>query len=111
MRSATPSENGGHPNGDEYLRSPLAKRKKLAAERSGYSKLKEGMTADELSSTLEETVNNGPGPSSPHPPAIPETSEEAVNGEDGEGDDEEEEYEEEDEDDFLARDMEEEEWG
>lgn len=58
LRSVTPtSESNDHdPQGlattesddDSLLRSPLAKRKKLAAGRAGYSRLKEGITADEL---------------------------------------------------------------
>ena len=107
LRSATPSEGGGQSNGDDYPRSPLAKRKKLAADRTGYSKLKEGVTADELTNAKDETTSNGSTSSSPRPPPIPETSEEGSNEQDDDDDDE---YEEEEEDDFLAREMEEE-WG
>ena len=97
-RSVTPSErkgvNGGIDSGDDdVLRSPLAKRKKVAAERTGYSRLKEAITADELvhSETGDKAVNT------------PKMAEREV--EDGEeGDDED------DEDDFLARELEEE-WG
>jgi len=101
-RSVTPSEGRGVPvkggtgSGDEGLRSPLAKRKKLAAGRSGYSRLKEAITADELEpipeSEMAFALPSGLGASE-----VPE--------EDGDdGDDEEE------EDDFLARELEEE-WG
>lgn len=111
LRSATPSEGGGgQSNGDEYPRSPLAKRKKLAADRTGYSKLKEGVTADELTNAKDETTSNGSAESSPRPPPIPETSEEGSNEADDDGDDDDEYEEEEEEDDFLAREMEEE-WG
>ncbi|KJA28556.1 hypothetical protein HYPSUDRAFT_33986 [Hypholoma sublateritium FD-334 SS-4] len=112
LRSATPSEGGGgQSNGDEYPRSPLAKRKKLAADRTGYSKLKEGVTADDLTNAKDETTSNGSASSSPRPPPIPETSEEGSNDQDDDGDgDDDDEYEEEEEDDFLAREMEEE-WG
>ncbi|KAF8203863.1 hypothetical protein BJ912DRAFT_941247, partial [Pholiota molesta] len=88
-RSVTPSDSGGHPNGEEILGSPLAKRKRLMADRTGSS-LKEGLTADDLSNVQGEA----------------EGVESAPSRREGE---EEEEYEEE-EDDFLARDMEEE-WG
>jgi len=50
LRSTTPSEHdsrGGTPDAD-ILRSPLAKRKKLALERSGNSRLKEAFTASDL---------------------------------------------------------------
>ncbi|TFK26667.1 hypothetical protein FA15DRAFT_263986 [Coprinopsis marcescibilis] len=46
LRSATPSDIG--PEDRELLRSPLAKRKKIALERSGLSRLKEGVTAFDL---------------------------------------------------------------
>lgn len=54
LRSVTPSDGGTNGVGDRHgdvLRSPLAKRKKLAASRSGTSKLKEAVTADELVDT------------------------------------------------------------
>ncbi|KIL71651.1 hypothetical protein M378DRAFT_1020729 [Amanita muscaria Koide BX008] len=101
-RSVTPSErkgaNGGPDNGnDDVLRSPLAKRKKLAAERTGYSRLKVAITADDLvHSEMDDTVSRAV--------STPKLAEREV--EDGEeGDDEED-----DEDDFLARELEEE-WG
>jgi RNA polymerase II subunit A-like phosphatase len=98
LRSVTPSD-GGHANGndDYHLHSPLAKRKRLAADRLGYSRLKEGITAYELA----ETANNGSTLASPRMP-IEETVDEGFEDSDDE--------EEEDEDDFLARELEEE-WG
>ena len=47
LRSITPSEAGGASDSDN-LRSPLAKRKKLAADRSGTSKLKEAISAEDI---------------------------------------------------------------
>ncbi|KAF9486425.1 hypothetical protein BDN70DRAFT_869968 [Pholiota conissans] len=110
LRSRTP-DGGGHANGDEnLLQSPLAKRKKLVADRTGSSRLKEGLTADDLQ---DEGDGDESAPASPRQFVIPEGVEEIANGGEQEGgdDDDEEEYEEEEEDDFLARDMEEEEWG
>ena len=106
----TPSDGGGGPSSsktDEGLQSPLAKRKKVAAERTGYSRLKEGITADDLLTTKDETASNGSRQSS-SPKNI---AHENMDDQEGEGDDEEEEEEEDDEeDDFLARELEEE-WG
>lgn len=100
LRSVTPSD-GGHANGnDKYLRSPLAKRKKLAAERSGFSRLKEGITADELA----ETASNGSAHASPKSPM-----EETVDEEYEDSDDDELVDEVDEEDDFLARDFQD--WG
>ena len=87
LRSVTPSDGGRGAN--DLLGSPLAKRKKLAADRTGYSRLKDSISANDLAS--ERT--NSPQPD--------EGMEEG---------DEEEEEEEEEEDDFLARELEEE-WG
>lgn len=106
LRSITPSDGGGVPSSskiDEGLQSPLAKRKKLAAERTGYSRLKEGITADELLATKDETGSNGSR--QPSPKSI---AQENVDDQEDEGDDESED--EESEDDFLARELEEE-WG
>ena len=106
LRSATPSDGGGGPSSktdENYLKSPLAKRKKVAAERTGYSRLKEGITADDLLSTKDETASNESRRSTPKIMAH-----ENMDDQDGEGDDEEEE--EDEEDDFLARELEEE-WG
>ncbi|KAH9486412.1 RNA polymerase II subunit A C-terminal domain phosphatase [Psilocybe cubensis] len=126
FRSATPSDGGG--GNDEYLGtgsrkrmrsktpsdagsdygSPLARRKKAAAGRTGYSKLKEGITADDIEggdAVTNDVNESGNGTALPDaqgssPAAYDEE-------EDGEDDDEEEE---EEEDDFLARELEEE-WG
>lgn len=87
----------GNRRDDDVLRSPLAKRKKLAAERTGYSRLKEGFTANDLQGVQDHgghVVSSGSS-------GMDEADE-------GDGDDEEEE-EEEEEDDFLARDLQE--WG
>ncbi|KAJ8514480.1 hypothetical protein ONZ45_g7970 [Pleurotus djamor] len=49
LRSVTPSEGGFDiPDKDDILRSPLAKRKKLAFDRSKFSKLKEAFSADDF---------------------------------------------------------------
>lgn len=98
MRSATPSDAGSDHG------SPLSRRKKVAAERTGYSKLKEGITADDIEGdTAKDDTARGNGS------ALPDAqgSSPGVLYED-DGDDEEEE--EEEEDDFLARELEEE-WG
>jgi len=98
LRSMTPSDSGGNTGktGDDLLRSPLAKRKKLAAERTGYSKLKEGISADELK-------GSSPG-ANPSPVASPKATlqEEMDEEEDYEDDDGEE------EEDFLLQAMQEE---
>ena len=103
-RSITPLEMGKGTNGnaagadDDVLRSPLAKRKKLAAERTGYSRLKVAVTADDLvqhDSGMEDAVAKRV--------SIPKVVEME---EDGDGDDEEEDEDE----DFLACELEEE-WG
>ncbi len=52
VRSITPSDTASVNGADsDALRSPLAKRKKLALERSGASRLKEGITAEQLKTT------------------------------------------------------------
>ncbi|TFK41987.1 hypothetical protein BDQ12DRAFT_677487 [Crucibulum laeve] len=102
LRSLTPSSdslNGSIAVNDDTLRSPLAKRKKLAAERFGDSRMKEAITADDL----------GPKAGSSSQPSSRPTSE--ANGSTyGDEDEEEDEEGDEDEDDFLARELEEE-WG
>jgi RNA polymerase II subunit A-like phosphatase len=91
-RSSTPSER--EKNGDsELLRSPLSKRKKLAAERAG-SLLKQGVTALDVESA---TSNIRPPSKQADTDAAPT---------DGSGSDSEVEL----DDDFLAREFEEE-WG
>lgn len=111
LRSVTPSDTGGV-NGasreDALLRSPLSKRKKLAADRSGYSRLKETIIADDLP---EEGFGSA-GKVSPKQGIEKDrvTSGSTIDEAMDEGDEEEEDDEEEDEDDFLARELEEE-WG
>jgi RNA polymerase II subunit A C-terminal domain phosphatase len=106
IRSVTPEGGAsgavnGNGQDNDGLRSPLAKRKKLAAERTGSSRLKEAFTADDLQVTkgvqsggdrVVSSTSSGSG--------MDEADED-------DGDDEEEE---EEEDDFLARDLQEE-WG
>jgi RNA polymerase II subunit A-like phosphatase len=98
----TPSDGmtSGNVNGsskDDVLRSPLAKRKKLAAERTGYSRLKVAFTAAEVQGQGVRVVSSASS-------GMGEADED-------DGDDEEDEDEEdEEEDDFLARDLQEE-WG
>jgi len=129
-RSVTPSDAGAATNGsnggtdEEYLRSPLAKRKKLAAERTGYSKLKEGITAEELKVTSPaqvptppayekaETASNGSASEGSAQPS-PKVPEQGMDQDDDTDDDDSTEESDEDEveeDDFLARALEEE-WG
>jgi RNA polymerase II subunit A-like phosphatase len=99
LRSVTPSEMGSQ-NGDDSLQSPLAKRKKLAADRP--TRLKQGITAEELESSGVEESEQEPRRSALFGGA--------VNGDSPEAEDEEE-REIDLEDDFLARDLQEEEWG
>ena len=104
----TPSEIGSLNGADtDVLRSPLAKRKKLAADRSGASPLKEAFTAEQLHiasrRTSEDFSTKGSRRSSPM---------------NGVGDDDDENTDNDDgasevnmiDDDFLARELEEE-WG
>jgi len=102
LRSLTPSEISGLSNIDaENLRSPLAKRKKIAMERSGSSKLKEAIHAEELEE--KSSVTNGPDrPNSPAAVAAPT----ATISEEEESDEDEDEFDL--DDDFLARELEEE---
>ncbi|KAF8913223.1 hypothetical protein CPB84DRAFT_529609 [Gymnopilus junonius] len=115
LRSVTPSDgaNGSGRDDEEYLRSPLSKRKKLAADRIGYSPLKEGISADQLTVEKGETANGGKSPNGSTPASSKTPTQETANegnksGNEAEEDDEEEE--EDEEDDFLARELEEE-WG
>ena len=106
LRSVTPSDlpvpvNGD--NRDDSLRSPLAKRKKLAAERSGLSKLKEAISADDLDDPLARATRPREDKTLSHDgTAVAEADDENDGGEEDDDDDE--------EDDFLARELEEE-WG
>ncbi|KDQ63166.1 hypothetical protein JAAARDRAFT_29174 [Jaapia argillacea MUCL 33604] len=108
LRSLTPSEvlgiNGTTPSPDrDNLRSPLAKRKKIAAERTGSSRLKLAINAEELQEVKvddeEDKSSNGSG-------RIASVS---SKGGDEEGSDEEE-GEVDVEDDFLLRELGDE-WG
>ncbi|KAG5730615.1 RNA polymerase II subunit A C-terminal domain phosphatase [Termitomyces sp. T112] len=103
LRSVTPSD-GGSVNGsgkidDDILRSPLAKRKKLAAERTGFSRLKDSISAEDL-------AGDGDKPRVADSRLLAKVAETGQENEDDE--DNEEEDEEDEEDDFLARELEEE---
>jgi len=101
LRSVTPSDGGlnGDSKVQDILRSPLAKRKKLAADRTGYSKLKEAVTADDLKEGSSTPIDgNQEDDVVPRRPADEADSEEGADEEEDE------------EDDFLARELEEE-WG
>lgn len=95
--------NGAHD--DDVLRSPLAKRKRVAAERTGASKLKHGVSARDLhagNATPSRTPERKAD--SPHG----STGSQSTDGDgDGDGDDEEEDDELED---FLAHELGED-WG
>ncbi|KAJ7043342.1 hypothetical protein C8F04DRAFT_1074458 [Mycena alexandri] len=116
MRSITPSSvesvngNGTH----DALGSPLAKRKKVVAERTGYSRLKEAISADDLhtpsanAAGKQRSVDDG-GEGAEAPAALSSPGSGALDEWMQEGD-EDEEDEDDDEDDFLARELEEE-WG
>ncbi|TFY82727.1 hypothetical protein EWM64_g1286 [Hericium alpestre] len=56
LRSLTPSEAGLNGAGDDVLRSPLAKRKKIVADRKNSSKLKEAISMDELENEGKDTL-------------------------------------------------------
>ncbi|KAJ7629561.1 hypothetical protein B0H17DRAFT_1109791 [Mycena rosella] len=124
LRSVTPSADGVNGSGTrDALGSPLAKRKKVAAERTGYSKLKEAISADEIQSGsaaaagsesgLEKqrsgSVDGGEGEAAQVSSPASRASDEGMQRE---GDEEEEEDggDDDDDDDFLARELEEE-WG
>lgn len=101
-RSSTPSESM---NGDSemLLRSPLSKRKKLAAERTGASKLKLGITAVELGT--ESIDLNHPAPNQA---TLRATAANDADEEDDEGDSDDSESSAEAvemDDDFLAREL------
>ena len=93
LRSVTPSERSTASDQQDIVRSPLSKRKKLSASRTGMSRLKEAFTAEEIaaasrlgsrSSSLQRPT---PSPGTPSP----------INEDDEEEEDE----------DFLARELEE----
>ncbi|KAK7023823.1 RNA polymerase II subunit A C-terminal domain phosphatase [Favolaschia claudopus] len=109
LRSVTPGSevlNGGHLK--DALGSPLAKRKKVAAERTGYSKLKEAITAEEVRSGKPLPAADGSkqveGRSSRPVSDDGMQEEDEEDGDDEDGDDFNE------ADDFLARELESE-WG
>ncbi|KAF7359453.1 RNA polymerase II subunit A C-terminal domain phosphatase [Mycena sanguinolenta] len=103
MRSLTPgSADGVNGSGTpDSLGSPLAKRKKVAAERTGASKLKEAITAKDLPSD-DAQIGAEAQVASPGSQASSEVMQEEADEDEEDGDDE--------EDDFLARELEEE-WG
>ncbi|KAL0575242.1 CTD phosphatase Fcp1 [Marasmius crinis-equi] len=108
LRSLTPSEAGVNGESD-VLRSPLSKRKKLAADRTGFSRLKEAISAEDLhneNKSQDGSSDRGSGRNTPvgRSPRV-KTVDDMDDGED-DGDDEDEDI----EDDFLARELEEE-WG
>ncbi|THV06613.1 hypothetical protein K435DRAFT_815972 [Dendrothele bispora CBS 962.96] len=108
LRSLTPSEAGINGGDNDVLRSPLSKRKKLAADRSGYSKLKEAISAEELrpeAGSVKTQSDDGSSDERVTPTkATKENNNEEVD------DDGYEEEDDDDDDDFLAKEMEEE-WG
>lgn len=100
MRSLTPSEFN---NRRDALRSPLAKRKKLAADRSGMSPLKETVLANDISSKAENDENEDMGDSRP---ATPTRAQDSTLNEDEEYEEDTDSSEgEEIDDDFLAREL------
>ncbi|KAJ7762404.1 hypothetical protein DFH07DRAFT_410117 [Mycena maculata] len=113
LRSITPSSDGMNGNSTrEALGSPLAKRKKVAAERTGYSKLKEAISADDLrnedltvsAGKQRSLEGDGDGAEEAQVSSPSRASDEEMQEEDDEDEDGE------DDDDFLARELEEE-WG
>lgn len=114
LRSLTPSEIPGMNGDSDVLRSPLSKRKKLAADRLGLSKLKVAIHADDLRSSRSRDRSASPtGKLTGSSPGNEDSDMEEVAGIKGdqEEDDEGDESGTEDiEDDFLARELENE-WG
>ncbi|KAF9074970.1 hypothetical protein BDP27DRAFT_1381023 [Rhodocollybia butyracea] len=114
LRSLTPSEIPGMNRDSDVLRSPLSKRKKLAADRLGLSKLKVAIHADDLRSSRSRDRSASPtGKLTGSSPGNEDSDMEEVAGIKGdqEEDDEGDESGTEDiEDDFLARELENE-WG
>ncbi|THH33114.1 hypothetical protein EUX98_g1053 [Antrodiella citrinella] len=101
LRSITPSDGGRSAEGDrDILRSPLAKRKKIVADRSGQSKLKEAFSAADVSPTM---VSDDDGKTSK---SSTPTNLDKMDEEDEDEDDEEDD----DDDDFLAKELGED-WG
>jgi len=100
LRSITPSEMTVNGNKDS-LRSPLAKRKKLAAARSGASRLKDSISAGDLAGSEKLLLADS---------TKEDLREEDEEEEEDNEDDEEEEIEGDIDDDFLAGALEED-WG
>ncbi|KAF5392414.1 hypothetical protein D9757_002308 [Collybiopsis confluens] len=114
LRSLTPSEIPGMNGGSDVLRSPLSKRKKLAADRSGMSKLKVAINADDLSRSSSRGRSASPASKlagsrsnslANNDSEMEEVTGSAVFGKDGEQE-EDESGAESVEDDFLARELE-----
>ncbi|KIK70552.1 hypothetical protein GYMLUDRAFT_253918 [Collybiopsis luxurians FD-317 M1] len=115
LRSLTPSEIPGINGDPDVLRSPLSKRKKLAADRSGLSKLKVTIHADDLSRSSSRERSGSPAiklpASRPNSPGNEDSEMEEVTGPamgvgNQDDDDEDESATESVEDDFLARELE-----
>ena len=105
----TPSDIANLNGADsDVLRSPLAKRKKLALDRSGASRLKEGITAEQLSATPTKNSDDDDG-STRSQRSSPLNGGGDDDDDDDDGTDGGSEYNMVD-DDFLARELEEE-WG
>ncbi|KAJ3869306.1 hypothetical protein EV359DRAFT_70029 [Lentinula novae-zelandiae] len=116
LRSLTPSETPGI-NGDaDGLRSPLSKRKKVAADRSKMSKLKVAIHADDLRRTASREPSASPvvrvAGSRANSPENDSDMEEVTGplGDEGENENYDESGAESAEEDFLAKEMENE-WG
>lgn len=110
LRSVTPSDAGKSANGNsenDFLRSPLAKRKKIAAERTGHSALKQGISANELAKP-ETMVSNEPETRKADAQNMDEDDDRSSSDEEDDSDeDDSDEDESEEDDDFLARALEE----
>ena len=111
VRSLTPSDIANINGADaDVLRSPLAKRKKLALDRSGASRLKEGITAEQLRVTpTKKTSDDDDGSTRSQRSSPLDGGGEDDDDDDDDGTDGGSEYNMV-EDDFLARELEEE-WG
>ncbi|KAH8099249.1 hypothetical protein BXZ70DRAFT_942864 [Cristinia sonorae] len=97
LRSVTPSDGGRSTDGDrDVLRSPLAKRKKIVADRSGQSKLKEAFSAADF-----PEAEDGKQSKSSTPTSLDRMDEDDLDDEEEDDDDD---------DDFLARELGED-WG
>ena len=107
LRSLTPSEAGLNSDSDS-LRSPLAKRKRLAAERTGTSKLKEAISAEDLVEEEEAEVEAKTRSATPASAAADRNEDEDEEMSDDSSSDSSDG--EDDEDDFLARELGED-WG